>query len=375
MQGIAQSMSRKLQSRVPRSTSQKTRLKSRVPSGRKERQKSAIQLPPSSGILLINTGDAAENKKISTTKENQANVKVIPILDLKGTKLAIVANWREYTPAKIVGIFRQHYTNVKSLSVMLSRFKARLAQLDDPPPYEYLKTIALTRKEYHDIRSDANDRRRRGAMNTIVVSNADAVVRQALQCLTSSDPNLLYPALLVTTGLRPIEIVKVGRFSAKLNNQQEHGSFWGCQSRFAKRGTMKTEYHQCRDRPFLAPYWLIERALTLVRKRWSVRHLSNVEINRKFSTHWGNILRKAYPMLPGITAKICRRFFAAFAYSYFSKGFFLAKSGQASQPGFTSWVLGHYQLEDTVIAYQSMVIRPQPKMKLFEIGANLKVTT
>lgn len=76
MQGIAQSMSRKLQSRVPRSTSQKTRLKSRVPSGRKERQKSAIQLPPSSGILLINTGDAAENKKISTTKENQANVKV-----------------------------------------------------------------------------------------------------------------------------------------------------------------------------------------------------------------------------------------------------------------------------------------------------------
>ena len=375
MQGIAQSMSRKLQSRVPRSTSQKTRLKSRVPSGRKERQKSAIQLPPSSGILLINTGDAAENKKISTTKENQANVKVIPILDLKGTKLAIVANWREYTPAKIVGIFRQHYTNVKSLSVMLSRFKARLAQLDDPPPYEYLKTIALTRKEYHDIRSDANDRRRRGAMNTIVVSNADAVVRQALQYLTSSDPNLLYPALLVTTGLRPIEIVKVGRFSAKLNNQQEHGSFWGCQSRFAKRGTMKTEYHQCRDRPFLAPYWLIERALTLVRKRWSVRHLSNMEINRKFSTHWGNILRKAYPMLPGITAKICRRFFAAFAYSYFSKGFFLAKSGQASQPGFTSWVLGHYQLEDTVIAYQSMVIRPQPKMKLFEIGANLKVTT
>ena len=62
---------------------------------------------------------------------------------------------------------------------MLSRFKARLAQLDDPPPYKYLKTIALTRKEYHDIRSDANDRRRRGAMNTIVVSNADAVVRQA----------------------------------------------------------------------------------------------------------------------------------------------------------------------------------------------------
>ena len=92
---------------------------------------------------------------------------------------------------------------------MLSRFKARLAQLDDPPPYEYLKTIALTRKEYHDIRSDANDGRRRGAMNTIVVSNADAVVRQALQYLTSSDPNLLYPALLVTTGLRPIEIVKV----------------------------------------------------------------------------------------------------------------------------------------------------------------------
>ena len=51
---------------------------------------------------------------------------------------------------------------------MLSRFKARLAPLDDPPPFEFLKGIALGRKEYNEIRTETNVRRRLGAMSAIM---------------------------------------------------------------------------------------------------------------------------------------------------------------------------------------------------------------
>ena len=295
-------------------------------------------------------------------------------MDIKGTRLHVLHNWRKCKPSQIVSIFRKHYTKLASLSVMISRFKKELAGAEDPPPDSFLSKLALSKKEYNAIRSHSQSVRRKGALNSLVISNADVIVLQALQCLTSSDPNLCWSGLLPCTGLRPIEIVKMGKFSTKLNNQQEHGAWWACQMRFAKRGTMKSKFNECRDRPFLAPHWIIERAIAIVRKRWPVTHLTNVEMNRKYSTHWQNLLQKAYPMLPGCTAKLFRRFFAAFAYKYFSKGFFIGGKGQASQVGFTSWILGHAQLEDQVIAYTSLLLKPDPRLKLFEVGRNLKIS-
>lgn len=118
---------------------------------------------------------------------------------------------------------------------------------------------------------------------------------------------------------------------------------------------------------------MVERALDKVRRRWSVKHLSNVEINRKFATHWGKILIKAFPQWPGITARLCRRFFAVYAYQYFGKSFFMEGSSQSSLIGFASWMLGHADLESQAIAYQSLVLRPAPKLKLFQLGTELKV--
>jgi hypothetical protein len=169
-------------------------------------------------------------------------------------------------------------------------------------------------------------------------------------------------------------VVKMAKFSTKLNNEQGDKSAWfACQTRFAKRGTMKTKYNQCRDRCFLVPYWLVERALDKVRRRWPVKHLSNVEINRKFATHWGKILVKAYPQWPGITARLCRRFFAVYAYAFFGRSFFMEGSSQSSLIGFASWMLGHADLESQAIAYQSLVLRPQPKLKLLQLGKELRV--
>lgn len=303
-----------------------------------------------------------------------ANTRTIKVVDMKETRREILSNWRGFTSMQIVQLHRMHYTNLRSAAVMLSRLKQELGQQDDPPNEEYLSKLALAKKEYNEIRQMNKDVRKRGAMDVVTVSNADSIVLQALQYVTSSDPNLLFASLCPLTGLRPIEIAKMALFQTKLNNKQEHQSWWACQTRFAKRGTMKSKYNECRNRPFLAPYWLIERALHLVRKRWPCKDLTNKEISRKYSTHWHKILVKAFPQLPGITARLCRRFFAVYSHHFFGKSVFVGGESQASLNGYASWVLGHATLEDQVIAYSSLVIRPMPKLNLFEAGKNLKVS-
>lgn len=207
-----------------------------------------------------------------------------------------------------------------------------------------MSQLALKKSEYNQIRAQATDTRKRESLNSQVISNSDDIVLQAMRYIISNDPNLLYAALVVCTGLRPIEIAKVAQFSTKLNNQQNNPEFWACQQKFAKRGTMKTKYNQCRDRCFLCPYWLIERGLNIiiVRKRWPCKHLT------KYSTHWQQILEKAYPQLPGCNARLFRRFFAAYAYHYFAKSFFVSGVSQSSVVGFASWMLGHANLEEQV---------------------------
>ena len=307
-----------------------------------------------------------------------ANTKTIQVVDMKETRKEIMANWRAFTPKEIVRLHRGYYSNLRSAAVMLSRLKGDLGKLDDPPDASFLAKLALGKKDYAEIRRLNQDIRKKGALNVITISNGDSLVLQAHQYLTSGDPNLLFAALLVVSGLRPIEIAKTALFRVKLNNDQQHGSFWACQTRFAKRGHMKktqTKYNACRDRPFLCPYWLVERALKIVRKRWSTKDLDNRAVSRKYSSNWRTILQKAYPMLPGITARLCRRFFAVYSFHYFGKSVFVGGESQASLNGYASWVLGHASLEDQVIAHSSMLVRPMPKLKLFDLGKGLKVDT
>ena len=132
---------------------------------------------------------------------------------------------------------------------MLSRLKRILAKSKDPPDAQYLSQICLSKKEYAQIRNLNSDIRKRGALAVVVIANADQLVLQAMQYMCSDDPNLLYAGVLLVSGLRPIEIMKMASFSTTLNNKQgEHSAWWACQTRFAKRGNMKTKYSQCRDR-------------------------------------------------------------------------------------------------------------------------------
>jgi hypothetical protein len=324
-------------------------------------------------VMYIPMDTPMQADKLDEKKAWNTNVKVIEVIDMKQTRREILANWHGFTAAEVVRLYKVHYPNLRSAAVMLSRLKGELASVEDPPPDTYLSKLALNKQEYNDIRKMNSDARKRGAMDVVTISNGDAIVLQALMYITSSDPNLLIAALFPLTGMRPIEVVKEALFQTKMNNKQEHQAFWACQTRFAKRGTMTSKYNECRDRPFLVCYWLVERALAIVRKRWPTKGMDNRQISRKYSSQWQKILTKSYPMLPGITARLCRRFFAVYSYHYFGKSVFIGGESQASLNGYASWVLGHATLEDQVIAYSSLIVRPMPKLKLFDVGANLKV--
>ena len=337
----------------------------------KRAKPTSVKQEPSDGVMII----PPMSTELALIPHSQsANVKVIATLDIKATRMQILSAWQSYTPEKIVSIFRKAYPNTRTLSVMISRFKKQLSALEAPPPDTYLEAVKLQRGEYNAIRKEATDGRTKGSLNVAVICNADAIVTQALQYILSDDPNLCYSGLLICSGMRPIEILKIAKFSTKLNNTQGDKQAWfACQNKFAKRGNVKSNYNPCRDRCFLCPYWMIERALGIVRKRWQVQHMENVEVNRRYSSSLGSVLQKAYPQWPGITAKLCRRFFAVYAYEYFGRSFFMDGSSQSSLIGFSHWMLGHASLGDEAIAYQSLVLRPAPKLKLLEIGQTLKV--
>jgi hypothetical protein len=174
-----------------------------------------VLLIPAGGDLQLNIEEVDEDymQDDATEEENSTtavNVKVIPTLDMRGTKESILeGGWRNYKPSQIVTLFRQHYSNLSTLSVMLSRFKNELSRIDPAPPPAFLEKIKLQKKEYAEIRKKQTTVRSKGALNVQVISNADDIVLQALQYLVSNRAELNYAALLILTGLRPIEIMKL----------------------------------------------------------------------------------------------------------------------------------------------------------------------
>jgi hypothetical protein len=74
---------------------------------------------------------------------------------MKAIRMNILGAWQTYSPAQIVRIFRKAYRNVRTLSVMISRFKKQLSQLESPPPDTFLKAIKLKKEEYKDIHEHA----------------------------------------------------------------------------------------------------------------------------------------------------------------------------------------------------------------------------
>jgi hypothetical protein len=308
-------------------------------------------------------------------KTIKIGTKIIEIIDIKDQRQAILAGgWRTMKPQQIVQIWRSHYTNLKSASVMLSLLKKALKELEDGPDDVYLSKLALTKQEYNQLRKEALDSRKRGALNVLTVSCADALLLQAFQYIIGNDPRTLLPAAILLSGARPIGFIKTNQFTTQLYQRQPHAEFWARQTKFAKKGAHKKTYNASRDRVFLCPYYLYERAQIICRKHWPTKHLSRAAVSNKYSSQFDKLIKKAFPQLPGINARLCRRIFAAIAFHYFGKSFYLGmQQTQASMPAFASWHLGHSDLDSQVIAYQSIHLRPHPTLDIFKLGRELKI--
>jgi hypothetical protein len=312
----------------------------------------------------------------SSSTRAKADIKVVavPHIDIAATKQHVLAHWTQYSAPQIVALFRKQYDkNTGTLSSQLSRFKSDLSVLPRPPPDAFLQLIKLTRTEYSSIRTGYQKKRAKEAMSVTVIPNADKLVEAALAYIASDDPRLVYAGLVVCSGWRPVEILKVARVTFNLTDSSRiHPGHWLCQNRYAKRGNVKAEYAalQCRDKPFLCPAWLVERALKMIHAQWNVEVLSNQEIHVRYGTHMSNLIKKAFPFIMNVSHVLLRRFYAAYAYIYFKDDF-----PRISPIAFTSHVLGHVVLGDEAISYTSLQLHNAGALKLFEEGKKLKAAS
>ena len=138
-----------------------------------------------------------------------ADTKIISVLDPKETKHHIVTHWQAYSPQQVLKLMRQMYSNLGTLSSQLSNLKNLLSSQKPSPPSEFLDALKLKKSEYKQLREDYREKRDKEGFTLAVVNDADKLVSQALEMLTSDDFRILWPAAVLCSGLRPIEILTV----------------------------------------------------------------------------------------------------------------------------------------------------------------------
>ena len=293
----------------------------------------------------------------------------------KEKKQILAGGWRNHPPTDLVRMCRDTYSNLSTLSVTLSRLKSSLLSLPkaDRPPKEYTDQLKLTKKEYSAIRSAYQARRFKKGMSLSQIRNADQIIVKAMKYICSSDPRVVYCGLLPLTGLRSADILKCATFSLKTNSPRKHSAWWAQQLTFAKRRRdgPAGEFSGGRDRPFLAPAYLILRGIRMCRKHWSFCKTSTtIEINARLNGAMNKRLRQAYPELYHPTHTLFRRLFGIVAYPYFKND--ISPSGVCGRNSFLSYCLGHQCLNDQVLSYAQISLQNCGKIPLFDLGRKLR---
>ena len=86
------------------------------------------------------------------------------------------------------------YSNLGTLSSQLSNLKSLLSTQKPPPSIDYLDALKLKKTEYRELRESYREKRDKEGFNLAVVNDADKLVSQAFEMLTSSDFRVLWPA-------------------------------------------------------------------------------------------------------------------------------------------------------------------------------------
>jgi hypothetical protein len=209
---------------------------------------------PASLKPITNTGSGESGRGGGGRGSDQGEIKVIEILDPKSIKLNIVKNWQAYAdcPSKIVKTMRRLYQNTATASSQLSNLKSVLSLLTPAPPEAFLSALKLSRKEYHTLHTEYREKRDKEGKDLRTINDSDKLVQSALEMITSSDFRVLWPAALVCSGLRPIEILTC-RIKELPDAKHVNPEFWVCISNWAKKGDPRAGRDFCVDHPLLCP--------------------------------------------------------------------------------------------------------------------------
>ncbi len=187
--------------------------------------------------------------------------------------------------------------------------------------------------------------------------------------MTSSDFRVLWPAAVLCSGLRPIELLTV-EIKPIPDEKHPHDGWWVCINNWAKKGEnvkVKKNRDFCRDHPLLCPAWLWCRAIKKIRAHFNEKKLSKRELHQRYNKYWLQLLAKGFPQLVKPTHVLFRRFYAKYSFIYFQDEF----ANPISENSYTSWVLGHTSMEPA-LSYTNLHIRNAGKLNLWQIGLNLK---
>jgi hypothetical protein len=293
--------------------------------------------------------------------------KVIEIPDPKSVKQAIVDSWIAYTPQQIVKLIKKCYPNVATASSQLSNLKSVLVGLANPPPEDWLAQLRLSRKEYKELANAYREKRDKQGRNLQfhTVHDSDVLVQRSLEMMTSSDYRVLWPALVVCSGFRPVEVLTANIKETPSSSNHIHPGFWICVSNWAKK---KRGSDFCRDHPLLCPSWLFTRGIGIVRKYFCKVPLTKRQLSQRYSKYQLQLLQKAFPNMVNPTHVLFRRFYAAYSYKHYKEDF----QGIIGKNNYITHVLGHTSTEPS-LSYINVHLRGAGKINIFQIGKNLKV--
>lgn len=244
------------------------------------------------------------------------------------------------------------YPNINSRSVKMSQLRSKLLLKTPLNGYDNMKDywvemrkkkqpadllhpeiakLKLTNQEYIEIVQKKKQAVKDKNDNTTVIKNSENLRKEILSGLNSLTYNKLFPALLLATGRRTIEILKTGKFR-KLGD------------RVLFKGQAKTRKEKSFDIPLLAPMKDVQRGVKNLRRLFpeiKEDNLSNQQVQELVKNR-NEELFKTISEKYGVklTPHRLRGLYVAFAYKEYS--------GDASYIGFASRVLGHDDLETTL---------------------------
>ena len=262
----------------------------------------------------------------------------------------------EYDPetfeaAPVLKEMEEKYPTISTRSVRLSQLRSRLMLKTPVDGYDNMKEyyvemrrlkkdavlhpelakLKLTNGEYGEIQKKKKQSVKNKNLKSLIIHNSEEFKAEILEGLESNTYNKLFPALLLATGRRSIEVLKTAKFSRK----KEKNVF---------KGQAKDKSKKQYSIPLLAPIKQIQKAVRKLRKllpEIKEDNLDNEQVQELVHGRNKLLFKKLSEKYNvKLTPHAMRGLYVAYAYKIYE--------GDASFLGFTSQVLGHEDLDASV---------------------------